>query len=47
MPVTLGNIVGGAGIVGFGYWITYLHQTPYKNISVEVEQEEIELAEEY
>ena len=47
VPVTLGNIVGGAGIVGFGYWITYLHQTPYKNISVEVEQEEIELAEEY
>jgi formate/nitrite transporter len=24
LPVTLGNIVGGAGLVGSGYWFTYL-----------------------
>ena len=24
LPVTLGNIVGGAGVVGFGYWAIYL-----------------------
>ncbi len=47
LPVTLGNIVGGAGIVGFGYWLIYLHRTPYAQTSVEAEQEEIEIAEEY
>lgn len=47
VPVTLGNIIGGAGIVGFGYWLMYLHQTPYMHTTVEAEQEEIELAEEY
>ena len=29
LPITLGNIVGGAGIVGCGYWLAYLHRTPY------------------
>ncbi len=47
LPVTLGNIVGGAGIVGFGYWIVYLHQTPYTHHSVEEEQTEMDIAEEY
>lgn len=47
IPVTLGNIVGGAGVVGFGYWLTYLHQTPYTHNSVEEEQEEMDIAEEY
>jgi formate/nitrite transporter FocA (FNT family) len=23
VPVTLGNIVGGAGFVGVAYWVTY------------------------
>lgn len=47
LPVTLGNIVGGAGIVGFGYWLVYLHRTPYSHTTAEAEQEEIEIAEEY
>ena len=47
LPVTLGNVVGGAGIVGFGYWMIYLHRTPYLDIPVEAEQEEIDIAEEY
>jgi len=47
LPVTLGNIVGGAGIVGFGYWLVYLHRTPYAHTSAEAEQEEIDIAEEY
>lgn len=47
LPVTLGNIVGGAGIVGFGYWLIYLHQTPYTHNAVETEQEEMDIAEEY
>lgn len=47
LPVSLGNIVGGAGIVGFGYWLIYLHRTPYAHNTVEEEQEEIEIAEEY
>lgn len=47
LPITLGNIVGGAGIVGFGYWLIYLHHTPYTNIPVESEQEEMDIAEEY
>lgn len=47
LPITLGNIVGGAGIVGFGYWLIYLHQTPYANTTVESEQNEIDIAEEY
>lgn len=47
LPVTLGNIVGGAGIVGFGYWTIYLHRTPLAHTTVESEQEEIDIAEEY
>ncbi|MEQ8202014.1 MAG: formate/nitrite transporter family protein, partial [Syntrophomonadaceae bacterium] len=26
IPVTLGNIVGGAGFVGFYYWLVYLRK---------------------
>jgi len=47
LPVTLGNILGGAGIVGAGYWLVYLHRTPYSVVSIEAEQEEIDIAEEY
>ena len=31
IPVTLGNIVGGAGLVGLPYWIVYLHQKKAKD----------------
>ncbi|MCM1058078.1 MAG: formate/nitrite transporter family protein [Firmicutes bacterium] len=47
LPVTLGNIIGGAGIIGAGYWLVYLHRTPYSAISIEAEQEEMDIAEEY
>ncbi len=47
LPVTLGNIVGGAGIVGAGYWLVYLHHTPYSTMTIEAEQEEMDIAEEY
>lgn len=47
LPVTLGNIVGGAGIVGFGYWAMYLRHTPLYVFPIEAEQEEIDIAEEY
>lgn len=47
LPVTLGNIVGGAGIVGFGYWAMYLRHTPGYVLPIEAEQEEIDIAEEY
>ncbi len=47
LPVTLGNIVGGAGIVGAGYWLVYLHRTPYSAVSIEAEQKEMDIAEEY
>lgn len=47
LPVTLGNIVGGAGIVGVGYWLMYLRHTPGFRASIESEQEEIDIAEEY
>lgn len=48
LPVTLGNIVGGAGIVGCGYWLSYLHRTPYAiGETSSEEQEEIDIAEEY
>ncbi len=47
LPVTLGNILGGAGIVGAGYWLIYLHHTPGSALSVEAEQKEIDIAEEY
>lgn len=47
LPITLGNIAGGAGIVGAGYWLIYLRHTPYAQTTVESEQEEIDIAEEY
>ncbi len=47
LPVTLGNIVGGAGIVGVGYWLVYLRHTPLSPMTIESEQEEIDIAEEY
>lgn len=47
IPVTLGNIIGGAGIVGFGYWLVYLQHTPGFKLPIEEEQEEIDFAEEY
>jgi hypothetical protein len=45
--VTLGNVVGGAGIVGAGYWLMYLRHTPGFKFSIESEQEEMDIAEEY
>lgn len=47
LPVTLGNIVGGAGIVGVGYWLVYLRHTPRYPMSIEAEQKELDIAEEY
>ena len=47
LPVTLGNILGGAGIVGVGYWLVYLRHTPLYIYSIESEQKEIDIAEEY
>lgn len=47
MPVTIGNIIGGAGIVGFGYWLGYIRHTPLSPVSKEQEQKEIDIAEEY
>lgn len=47
LPVTLGNVIGGAGVVGAGYWAMYLRQTPGLHVPVEVEQKEIDMAEEY
>lgn len=47
LPVTLGNIVGGCGIIGFGYWSMYLMRTPGSHTSKESEQEELQHAEEY
>lgn len=47
LPVTLGNIIGGAGIVGVGYWLGYLRHTPFSAVSTEEEQQEIDIAEEY
>lgn len=47
LPVTLGNIIGGAGIVGCGYYAMYLRHTPGFAQSIEKEQEELDAAEEY
>lgn len=47
VPITIGNVIGGAGIVGLGYWSLYLHQTPYTHNTVKDEQKEIDIAEEY
>lgn len=47
LSITLGNIVGGAGVVGVGYWLAYLRHTPYAKETVEEEQKELDIAEEY
>lgn len=47
IPVTIGNVIGGAGIVGCGYWFVYLHHTPGYAQPIEQEQREIDGAEEY
>lgn len=47
LPVTIGNIIGGAGIVGCGYFAMYLQHTPGFALPIEKEQEEIDAAEEY
>lgn len=47
LPVTIGNIIGGAGIVGAGYWLMYLRHTPLYALPIEAEQEELDIAEEY
>lgn len=47
LPVSLGNMAGGAGIVGFGCWAIYLRKTPGSHITIEEEQDELERAEEY
>lgn len=47
LPVTLGNIIGGAGIVGAGYWFLFLRHTPGYALPIQTEQKELDLAEEY
>lgn len=47
LPVTLGNVIGGAGIVGAGYWLIYLKHTPGYAMDIEEEQAEMDIAEEY
>ena len=47
LPITLGNLVGGAGIVGCGYYLAYLHRTPLSHETVEEEEKDIDIAEEY
>lgn len=47
LPITLGNLVGGAGIVGCGYYLAYLHKTPLSHETAEEEEKDIDIAEEY
>lgn len=47
LPVTLGNIVGGSGIVGAGYWFLFLRHTPGYALPIQAEQKELGIAEEY
>ena len=47
IPVTLGNIVGGAGIVGCGYYMAFLHKSPLSGETAEEEAKDIDIAEEY
>ena len=47
IPVTLGNIVGGAGIVGCGYYVAFLHKSPLSGETAEEEAKDIDIAEEY
>ena len=44
VPVTLGNILGGAGIVGCGYWFIYLRTSPGSKLSREEEQSRLNKA---
>ena len=47
LPVTLGNILGGSGIVGAGYWFLFLRHTPGYALPIQAEQKELDIAEEY
>lgn len=47
LPVTIGNVIGGAGIVGCGYWLGYIRHTPFHASTDKEEQDEIDIAEEY
>lgn len=47
IPVSLGNIVGGAGILGFMAWAIFLRITPGTHDTIEHEQKLIDHAEEY
>ncbi len=47
LPVTLGNTLGGAGIVGAGYWFLFLRHTPGYALPIQAEQKELDIAEEY
>ena len=47
LPVTIGNLIGGAGIVGCGYYFAYLHRTPMSHETAEEEEHDIYIAEEY
>lgn len=44
IPVTLGNILGGAGVVGCGYWFIYLKSSPGSKISREEEEGRLDKA---
>lgn len=46
LPVTIGNVIGGAIVAG-GYWLIYLKHTPGYSQTIETEQEELDIAEEY
>lgn len=39
LPVTIGNIIGGAGFVGFGYWAAYLRKSAVTQPSEEAKKE--------
>ena len=41
------NIVGGAGIVGCGYYMAFLHKSPLSGETAEKEAKDIDIAEEY
>lgn len=41
LPISLGNIVGGACIVGAGYWYVYLRATPHSFDSLQYDGNEL------
>lgn len=45
IPVVIGNTIGGAGLVGYVYWLIYLKHT--KGVEAAVEDEELDHAEGY